>query len=77
MEANLMALLKAGWWPTTWWASGWWQEDWWLEYGTALPPVTVTVGDVWITRPVSKPKFPVYLLTLIRDYLESKVKNDG
>jgi hypothetical protein len=66
-----MALIKAGWWQTTWFPSRWWQQDYWLEYGVYVPP-TPTHGDVWLSRSVPRPTFPIHLMVLIRNYLESK-----
>jgi hypothetical protein len=67
-----MVLLTPGYWQTTYWPSQYWQEDYWPEYGAVVPPVAVTEGDAWLGPPVPHPKFPVYLLTLIRDYLKTK-----
>jgi len=68
-----MALVKAGWWQTTWWPSQWWHEDWWVEYGTYVPPAAPVVLGKTFGAPVPKPKFPVYLLTLIRDFVEAEI----
>jgi hypothetical protein len=38
-----VALLKAGYWPTTYWSSQYWQEDYWPEYGFTVPPPLVSV----------------------------------
>jgi len=68
-----MALVKAGVWHTTVWASRIWQEDLWLEYGTYVPPAAPVVLGKTFGAPVRKPKFPVYLLTLIRDFVEAEI----
>jgi len=31
-----MALLVAGYWPTTYWPSNYWTQDYWPEYALAL-----------------------------------------
>jgi hypothetical protein len=62
-------------WGETYWSDSYWCDSYWAEYGAVLAASVLTEGQAWATRP--RPKFPIYLLTLIRDYLESKVKNDG
>ena len=69
-----MALVKAGWWQTTWWPSQWWQEDWWLEYGVAAAVQPSGVAPTRYVRLVKvKPRFPVELARLLKDYLEAKL----
>jgi hypothetical protein len=74
-----MALLKAGYWQTTYWPSNYWQEDYWPEYGTAAPPVTVTVGDTWIRRKAKlrrEPAIDTQFLVLLQDYLMSEIEGE-
>jgi len=73
LGCELMALVVAGYWHTTYWAESYWQQDWWLEYGTYVPPAPPTITGETYGAPVRKPKFPVYLLTLIRDFVEAEI----
>lgn len=41
-----MALLDAGYWPTTYWASRYWTADYWPEYGYVAPPEVVPRAGV-------------------------------
>jgi len=38
-----MALLNAGWFPTTWFPDSWWQQDYWLEYGLVVPSLKIRI----------------------------------
>ena len=69
-----MALLNAGYWPTTYWALNYWNPDYWLHYGTYVPPVVV--GGVR-PRPVvvKGPALDRDVLEAVQEYLEMKLKN--
>jgi len=66
-----MALLTAGYWQTTYWAENYWNPSYWQTYGYVAP--TPTVAGETYGAPVPKPEFPVYLLTLIRDFVEAEI----
>ena len=42
----------------------------------AAPPAAPTVGDRWLGPPVPRPKFPIFLIQLIHDFLETKERCD-
>lgn len=58
-------------WGGSYWAGSYWAGSYWAEYGVYVPPPPV--GAATYGQHVPTPKFPVYLLKLIRDYLESEV----
>ena len=39
-----MALLTAGYWPTTFWSDDYWQEDYWQDYGVTTGGSPLTAG---------------------------------
>jgi hypothetical protein len=66
-----LALIKDGYWQDTYWASRYWQEDYWPEYIVA-PTVTGGYRPRQRQVVVRRPKIRHSLLTLIKDYLETK-----
>lgn len=39
-----MALLTAGYWPTTYWPENYWSDDYWPDYGEVAVPYPVDIG---------------------------------
>lgn len=43
-----MALLTAGYWPTTYWADSYWHEDYWQDYGFVGPSGNISTARNWL-----------------------------
>ena len=68
-----MALLNAGYWPTTYWPADYWNPKYWPKYGT--PPVTYTGISPprrRLRKRVVEP-LPPELLRLVKQYLQFKL----
>jgi len=69
-----MALLNAGYWPTTYWPSRYWEPNYWPKYG--VPAVQPSTGFPLRHPPTRlKPRLPLdrEVLILLKQYLELKL----
>ena len=67
-----MPLVKPGVWHENVFADRTWHANLWLEYGTAAPPTEILTGG----PPVPFPKFPIYLMFLLKEYIKTKIGDE-
>ena len=72
-----MALLTAGYWPTTYWANSYWNPLYWPVYGEVSAVASTSAEPIWL-KPRRKPRIhviPLGVLVTFKEYLEQKLSD--
>ncbi len=68
-----MALLNAGYWPTTYWPDRYWEPNYWPAYGAVTPSEGGGVRRRRAPPHVRRTRLSPTVLELLKEYLEAKL----